>query len=100
MPGDGGLEFVRCWEPRKLLQQPGLFYGLEAILSLQQVLDIVNSNLTRGGDDMGSSWRRDVLLLGENRMIHWSSEADLNRSCSFISAQMKHSASNQDPTLF
>lgn len=100
MSGDGGLEFVHCWEPRKLLQQRGLLYRLEEILSLQQVLDIVNSNLTREGDDNSSSWRRDVLLLGENSMIHWSPESDLNWSCSFISAQIKHSASNHDPTLF
>lgn len=98
MSGDGDREFVHCWDPRKLLQQPGTLYRLEEILSLQQVLDTVNSDFTR--DDKGSSWRRDVCFLGENRMIHWSPETDLNWSCSFISAQMKHSASNQDPTLF
>lgn len=99
MSGDRGLEFVHCWEPRKLLQQPGLLYKLEEILSLQQVLD-VNSNFTREGDDNVSSWKRDVLLLGENRVIHGSPETDLNWSCTFISAQVQHSASNQDPTLF
>lgn len=93
------LESVYCWEPRKLLQQPGLLYKLEEILSLQQVLN-VNSNFIGGGDDNVSSWKRDVLLLGENKMIHWGPETDLNWSCSFISAQLKHSSSSQDPTLF
>lgn len=44
--------------------------------------------------------RKHILLLRENRVIYWSPKTDLNWSCSFISAQMKHSAFNQDPTLF
>lgn len=40
--------------------------------------------------------RRDVPLLGENRMIHWSPATDWNWSCSFIRVQKKHPASDQN----
>lgn len=54
MTGDRNLEFIHHWESRKLLRQPALLYRLEEILSLQQVLEIVSSNLTREGDHEGS----------------------------------------------
>lgn len=43
--------------------------------------------------------RRDVPLLVENRMIHWSPETDLNWSCIFISVQMKHPAPTKTPAF-
>lgn len=62
MSGDGDLEFMCCWEARRLLQQPGLLYRLEEILSFKQVLEILSSSLTRGGDDKGSRWEEGCSL--------------------------------------
>lgn len=51
-----------CLEVRRLLQQSGLLYRLEEILFFKQLLEIVSSNLTRGGDDRGSRWEEGCSL--------------------------------------
>lgn len=51
-----------CLKVRRLLQQSGLLYRLEEILFFKQLLEIVSSNLTRGGDDRGSRWEEGCSL--------------------------------------